>query len=93
MIIAITRLIGKNLNDNGTGVCIDAVHYPPHHCRGYNVTDTCEGYEIPCGHRIAGAEAIDISKTFSSSIPIVIIIISLCMIYASVREQEKKNLW
>ncbi len=86
---SIAFLAGNHLNDAGGGGCIAPFHYPPH-CQGYDVGDVRDGFEIPCGRGIEGADTFMILQMMGLFIPATIIIASLSTIYRGVKKQENK---
>ncbi len=86
---SITALIRKHFNDDGYGSCYSPVHYPLH-CVGYSVDEVRDGFEIPCGRGIEGAEAMVLYSIVSMFMVAVTVLASLALIFKAVRDQEKK---
>ncbi len=86
---SIALLVGKHFNDNRFGACISPVHYPAH-CQGYAVGEIRDGFDIPCGRGLEGAEVAMLSTLALMFIAAIVISTSLGMIYKAVRTQENK---
>jgi len=86
----IYRLIGKHYNDNGGGYCGFSNNNPYHCLGGYEIGETRDGFDIPCGRGFKGHVIVDILDNILLLGSLVIIMISLRLIYRAVLTQEQK---
>jgi len=88
LIWSIIGLVNKNYNGGGRGVCNTPIYNPPH-CQGYEDGEVREGFTIPCG-RGQGEAFFLIVSIVATTIPPVVIGVSLAMLYRHVSNQEKR---
>ncbi len=86
---SIVGIVRNHFNDDGFGLCNSSFYYPLH-CQGYDIGEIRDGFEIPCGRGIEGAEKYTIFGLVCLFIAAVIIISSVVIIYRAVKKQEKK---
>ncbi len=87
---SIALLVGGHYNSDAAGYCGgNKCHYPPH-CHGYDVGEIRDGFEIPCGRGIEGADKAKFAITIAMFLPAIIMVGSLIVIYVAVKQHERK---